>query len=157
MKKIFLYALVVLLLGACQTKKHYQSDIKAFRIDITSIRTWMVNYAEAIKSPDVEQILSYFSDDVCYLPPNQTSFSGKENLRKWFLAYSNYFSPSERLDLTDFEVYGDFAYLQGKYSVYGKIKQSGEEFRDNGKFINFFKRQPSGNWICTQSIWNSDN
>lgn len=157
MKKIILCALVILLLGACQTKRNYQSDIKAFRTDITSIRTWMGNYEEAIKSADIEQVLSYYSDDVSYLPPNQPSFSGKENLRKWFLAYYNYFSPSERLDLIDFEVFGDFAYLQGKYSVTGKMKQSGEEFRDNGKFINFFKRQPNGNWTCTQSIWNSNN
>jgi len=45
----------------------------------------------------------------------------------------------------------------GRYNVQGIIKQTGEEFRDNGKFTNFFKRQPDGNWICTQSMWNSDN
>jgi ketosteroid isomerase-like protein len=157
MKKIFLGALVVLLLGSCQTKKQYPSDIKAFRTDIKAIRNWLDNYMEAIKTNDVERILSYESDDISYLPPNQPFFSGKENLRKWFLAYFDYFTPSESLNLLDFEVYGDFAYLKGTYKVSGKIKQSGEKYIDNGKFINFFKRQPNGNWICTQSIWNSDN
>jgi ketosteroid isomerase-like protein len=157
MKRIYLCVLVILLLGACQTKEHYPSDIKAFRTDIKAIRTWLENYMEAIKTADVERILSYESDDICYLPPNQPFFSGKENLRKWLLEYFNYFSPSERLDLLDFEVFGDFAYLKGTYIVSGKIKQSGEEFNDNGKFVNFYKRQSNGDWICTQSIWNSDN
>ena len=157
MKKIYLCVLVILLLGACQTKTNYESDIKSFRTDIKAIRSWLDNYMEAVKTADIERILSFESDDICYLPPNQPFFSGKENLRKWLLAYFNYFSPSERLDLLDFEVFGDFAYLKGTYIVSGKIKQSGEEFMDNGKFINFFKRQPNGNWICTQSIWNSNN
>jgi ketosteroid isomerase-like protein len=112
---------------------------------------------EAVNTADIERILSYESEDICYLTPNQPLFSGKENLRKWFLAYFNYFNPSERLDLLNFEVFGDFAYLIGKYTINAKIKHSGEEIRDNGKFINFFKRQDNGSWICTQSIWNSDN
>ena len=149
--------LIVLLLGACQTKKYDQSDIKAFQTDIKEIRTWLKNYTEAIKATDVERILSYVTDDIFYLPPNQAYFSGKENLRKWLLAYFNYFTPTESLYLLDFDVYGDFAYLTGTYTVYGKMKQSGEEFEDKGKFINFFKRQAKGDWICTKSIWNSDN
>ena len=157
MKKIYLCVLVILLLGACQTKSNYQSDIKSFRTDIKAIRTWLNNYMEAVNTADIERILSYESEDICYLTPNQPLFSGKENLRKWFLAYFNYFNPSERLDLLHFEVFGDFAYLKGKYTINAKIKHSGEEIRDNGKFINFFKRQDNGSWICTQSIWNSDN
>jgi ketosteroid isomerase-like protein len=157
MKKIYLCVLVILLLGACQTKSNYQSDIKSFRTDIKAIRTWLDNYMDAVKSADIERILSYESEDICYLTPNQPLFSGKENLRKWLLAYFNYFSPSERLDLLNFEVFGDFAFLKGKYTINAKIKHSGEEITDNGKFINFYKRQNNGSWICTQSIWNSDN
>jgi ketosteroid isomerase-like protein len=157
MKKIYLCVLVILLLGACQTKSNYQSDIKSFRTDIKAIHTWLNNYTEAVNTADIERILSYESEDICYLTPNQPLFSGKENLRKWFLAYFNYFNPSERLDLLNFEVFGDFAYLKGKYKINAKIKHSGEEIRDNGKFINFYKRQNNSSWICTQSIWNSDN
>jgi ketosteroid isomerase-like protein len=112
---------------------------------------------EAINTADIERLLSYESDEICYYPPNQPSFSGKENLRNWLVSYFNYFSPSESLILTNFDVYDDFAYLVGTYSVQGKRRQSGDEFNDKGKFINFFKRQSDGNWLCTRSIWNSDN
>ena len=157
MKKVYLCVLGILLLGACQTKTNYESDIKSFRIDHKAIRTWLDNYMEAVKTADIERILSYESEDICYLPPNQQLFSGKENLRKWLLAYFNYFTPSERLDLLNLEVFGDFAYLKGKYIINAKIKHSGKEISDKGKFIYFYKRQNNGSWICTQSIWNSDN
>jgi ketosteroid isomerase-like protein len=151
--------LIVLLLGACRQKNHY-SDLKSWRADGKAISRWVENYNEAIKSADIERILSLVSDEICYYPPNEPSFSGKENLRKWFLEYFNYCIPSENLNLAGpggFDVYGDFAYLTGTYSINAKIKQSGEEFKDNGKYTNLFKRKPDGNWICTQSIWNSDN
>jgi ketosteroid isomerase-like protein len=143
-------------MGGCQPKIH-NSNLAAWRSDVDAIRLWLKNYTEAINTADVERILSYESDDISYWPPNQPLFSGKENLRKWFLTYFNYCSPLESYSLLNSDVYGDFAYLTGKYSVHGKIKQTGEEFKDNGKFIDFFKRQSDGSWICTQSIWNSDN
>jgi ketosteroid isomerase-like protein len=148
--------LIVLLLAACQTKSQ-NTKLKAWIAEGKAIRTWFENYTEAINSADIERILSCESDDICYYPTNQPFFSGKENLRKWLLSYFNYFSPTESFSFLDFKVYGDFAYVIGKYSLQGKIKQTGEEFRDNGKFTNFFSRQSDGNWICTQSIWNSDN
>jgi ketosteroid isomerase-like protein len=148
--------LIILLNGTCQKGKYTISYLKAYYTDIKAIRNWIKNYTEAINTADIERILSCESEDVYYLPPNQPHFSGKENLRKWFWAYFNYCTPSESLDLVDFQVFGDFAYLQGTYSVSGKTKLSGEEFTDKGKYVNFFKRQPYGDWLCTQSIWNSD-
>jgi ketosteroid isomerase-like protein/predicted transcriptional regulator len=150
MKKIYLSALIVLLLTACQTKKDIQEDMKAIHI-------WTENYMEAIKTTDIERLLSLESDDICYLPPNQPILHGKEAARKWLLGYFNYFSPEETLYVLDIEIIDDYAFLRGKYTFFGKVKQSGEEFRDNGKFIDIFKRQPNGDWKCTHSIWNSDN
>jgi ketosteroid isomerase-like protein len=148
--------LLVVLLGACERNKQI-THLMEWQADVKSIRTWYENYTEAINSSDIERILSYESDDICYYPANQPFFSGKENLRKWFISYFNYFIPTENFTYLDFKVYGDFAYVIGKYSIRGKIKQTGEEFKDNGKFTNFFKRQSAGNWICTQSLWNSDS
>jgi ketosteroid isomerase-like protein len=156
MKKIVFGILIAAFFVECHPRSNY-SDIKSFNSDISSIRTWVNNYADAINSADIERILSYESDDIRYWPPNQPFFSGKDNLRKWFIAYFNYCTPVESYSLLDFNVFGDFAYLTGKYSISGKIKQSGEVFNDNGKFIDFFKRQADGKWMCTQSTWNSDN
>ena len=153
---IIAFLLIVIILGACQRNRQY-SQLKAWIAENEKIGTWFENYTEAINSADIERILSYESDDICYYPANQPFFSGKENLRKWFISYFNYFSPRESFSFLDFKVYGDFAYVVGKYSLNGTTKQTGEEFKDNGKFTNFFIRQSDCTWICTQSLWNSDN
>ncbi len=111
--------IIAIFFGSCGPKNHY-SNINKFRTDIKSIRTWIKNYTEAINTRDIERLLSYESEDILYYPPNQPSFSGKENLRNWYVSYFNYFSPTESMVLTDFEVYEDFAYLVGTYMVKGK-------------------------------------
>jgi ketosteroid isomerase-like protein len=150
MKKIYLSALIVLLVAACQTKKDNQADIKA-------INNWTENYMAGIKTADVERLLSQESDDIFYLPPNQPIVSGKEAARKWLVAYFEYFIPEEKLNLQQVEIKGDYAFVRGNYTWLAKAKQGGQEFKDNGKFMDIFKRQTNGDWKCTHSIWNSDN
>lgn len=156
MKNIFLFALVVLLISSCQTEKNYHVHSKADSKVYIPISNWFGHYQDAIKRADVEPILSSVSDDITFMPPNQSSISGRENLRKWLLEYFNYCTPSEEFSLLEYEVFDDFAYLQGEYTIKARIRKSDEEYNDNGKFINFFRRQSNGTWLCTQSIWNSD-
>ncbi|MCX6327696.1 MAG: DUF4440 domain-containing protein [Bacteroidia bacterium] len=149
MKKIILSVIVLLLVEACQTINQHSKDMNA-------IRRWIMNYEEAIRKTDSEHLLSFVSDDVVYLPPNQPSFSGKENLRKWFLEYFNYYSPSENLHIRTLGVNGDCAFLICDYSISARENNSGKEFHDNGKLINLFKRSFNGEWKITYSIWNSN-
>ena len=114
------------------------------------------SYMVAIRKADIERLLSYYSDDIVYLPPNQPSFSGKENLKRWFIAYFNYYSPSETLLTTDVKIRGDLAYVSCRYITSAKVKYSNEEFKDTGKLINLFERESDGKWKCTYSIWNSN-
>lgn len=149
MTKYFIL-IALLLLGACQTKNNNP-------VDVSAIHRWIDNYEEAIRTADIEALLSGESDAVVYYPPNQPSFSGKENLRKWFIAYFNYYSPSELLLASDIKVRGDFAYVSCNYIISAKVKHSNEKFKDSGKLINLFKRESYGKWKCTYSIWNSNN
>jgi len=144
-----LFAIILLLVVACQTRNNNPSDISA-------IHRWINNYESAIRTADIEALLSGESDVIVYFPPNQPAFSGKENLRKWFLDYFNYYEASELLLARDIKVKGDIAYLSCNYVVSVKVKYSGEKFKDTGKLINIFKREPYGNWRCIYSIWNSN-
>ena len=146
-KIITLFFVIVV---SCQTQNKNQADIN-------EIHQWITNYEEAIKASDVKTLLAGVSDAIVYYPPNQPAFSGKENLKKWFLDYFNYYDPSELLIVRDIKVEGDIAYLSCYYAVHVKVKNSDEEFRDIGKLINIFKREHLSNWKCIYSIWNSNN
>lgn len=149
LKKIYLILIIALLLGACHTS-YYTKDMR-------TILNCNSSYMVAIRKADIERLLSYYSDDIVYLPPNQPSFSGKENLKRWFIAYFNYYSPSETLLTTDVKIRGDLAYVSCRYITSAKVKYSTEEFYDTGKLINLFERESYGRWKCTYSIWNSNN
>jgi len=145
-----LIAITVLFLVSCQTRNNNPTDVSA-------IHRWIRNYEEAIRTADIEALLAGESDAIVYFPSNQPAFSGKENLRKWFSDYFNYYEPSELLLARDIKVKGDFAYLSCNYKVSVKVKYSGEEFNDSGKMLNIFKLEPYDNWKCIYSIWNSNN
>jgi len=147
MKK-YLIIFIVILLGACQPKDYRPLEL----------HRWVDYYMSDIKTANVEGLLAYDSEDIRYFPPNQPSFSGKDNLRKWFLEYFNYYDNiSERIWIRDLAAKGDFAYIICDYTVSARVKHSGAVFKDSGKLINFFKRNFGGEWVCTHSMWNSDN
>jgi ketosteroid isomerase-like protein len=150
MKKIFLIVICILLFGACQKRYHKSNEMQP-------LLRWITIYEESIRKADIEQLLSFVSNAVVYLPSNQPSFSGKENLRKWYRDYFNYYTPSENLRCSQLEVKGDCAYLICDYSILAKENHSGKEVKDNGKLINIFKKQSNGEWEITYSIWNSNN
>lgn len=145
-----LITITILFLVSCQTRNNNPTDVSA-------IHGWISNYEEAIMTADIEALLSGESESIVYFPPNQPAFSGKENLRKWFLDYFNYYDPKELLLARDIKIKGDIAYVSCNYKVTVKVKYSGEEFNDTGKLINIFKREHYGNWKCIYSIWNSNN
>jgi ketosteroid isomerase-like protein len=149
MKK-YLIIFAILILAACQ-RNEYNSRAPS------AIRQWIFNYNSAFKKADIEALVSGYSDGIIYCPPNQASFSGKENLRRWLLAYFNYYDLSEFLLIRDIKVRGDLAYVTCNYNFNAKVKGSNDVVQDEGKLINIFKRGSFGKWICTYTMWNSNN
>lgn len=147
MKKFWLIVTVALFFG-CQSRSYYTKEMR-------TVALWTNHYMESIRKADIERLLSLYTDDVVFLPPNQPQFSGKENLRKWFLNYFNYYQPAEQFHISSLNTKGDNAYLVCTYQVSLKVNQSGEQLVDQGKSIFLFKRQ-KGNWKCTYAIWNTN-
>lgn len=149
MKKILISVLITFLISSCQISNETKDE--------KAIKQWILDYQVAVWEANIEKLLSFVSNTVVYLPPNGPSFSGKENLRKWYLDYFNYYSPSEVLSIQNLGINGDFAYLHCNYSLSAKENHSGKEFTDDGKLINIFQRQPNGEWKIINSIWNSNH
>lgn len=70
-----------------------------------------------VKTNNIESLLSLFSSDVQYFPPNHPTISGKDALGRWFVSYFNYYENiSERLSVRNVQVAGDIAYVTCNYS-----------------------------------------
>lgn len=144
MKKLSI--LLTFLLISCQPPNYNPSDL----------HKWINDYMAGIRTTDIELLLSLFTSDIKYLPPNQAALSGKEALSRWFLSYFNYYDNiSERLWVKDVQVAGDFAYVTCNYSFLGTLDN--KEVKDFGKIIYLFKHKHLGKWVCTHAMWNNDN
>ena len=52
-------------------------------------------------------------------------------------------------------VSGNIAYEVGRYSVVVEPEDQAA-VNDNGKYLVIWERQPDGDWLMSEDIWNSD-
>jgi ketosteroid isomerase-like protein len=147
MLRLATIVIFVFILISCKNQKNTS-------LDVSAMHRWIENYMRSVQNSDVESLLSGEAESIIYYPPNQSMFSGKENLRKWYKDYFNYYEAKELLRANEIKVVGDLAYVSGEYKIAARIKGSGEEFGENGKFLNIFSRLPFDRWVCTYSMWN---
>jgi ketosteroid isomerase-like protein len=114
-------------------------------------------WAKAAAAKDVERTIAYYSDDAIVLPPNATSATSKESIRKtWkdMLA-----SPGLVITWESKKVKlgksGEMAWVSGTYEL-TMNDASGKPANDRGKYLEVWERQSDGNWKCAADMWNSD-
>lgn len=95
----------------------------------------------------LEGFASFLADDVWMLPDNSPMAKGKQAaLETWEgllnnPAYSIQWEPLR----ADVAVSGELGYTVGHYTLRGK-NASGYPFRQEGKYITVWKKQPDGGW-----------
>jgi ketosteroid isomerase-like protein len=106
---------------------------------------------------DLERTISYYSDDAIVLPPNATSATTKETIRRAWRdmlaspALSIGWKPGKvRLGKS-----GEMAWVSGSYEL-TMNDPSGKPTSDRGKYLEVWEKQADGKWKCTADMWNSD-
>ena len=113
--------------------------------------------SKAAAAKDLEQTITYYSDDAIVLPPNSSSATTKEVIRnvwKELLASPELvitWKPA-RVELAKS---GDMAWVNGAYQLTMK-DPSGRPINDHGKYLEIWKKQTDGKWKCGADMWNSD-
>ena len=157
MKKIMYFiVLAVILITACQPKTKTASiDTRA---EADSIRMLEEQWSMAIKTSDVDKIVSFYASNAVTMSANKPISIGLESIRK---AEESSFSDttsifktySSTLDTIEVSASGDLAYARGIDRVSQKTtKGPGEEV---GKWVDIWKKV-DGKWKVVVSIWNND-
>jgi ketosteroid isomerase-like protein len=107
-------------------------------------------------SGNVDSVLAVFTPDAVVMPPNEPAVHGHDSLRIWAQGMYQQFSVSGRYLSSDVTVAGDWASQRYTYSLTLTPKAGGQAMEEHGKGIHIFRRQPAGNWLIVQDIWNSD-
>ena len=125
--------------------------------DEQKLRDLDAEWSAAAGTKNVNKTVSYYSEDAVVLPPNAPSATTKEAIRSAWKEMLT--SPGAAISwkATSVEVSksGDLAYVSGTYedTMNGA---SGNPIKDQGKYVEIFKKQADGTWKAVVDIWNSD-
>ena len=113
-------------------------------------------FTEACKSGGVDRIVSLLAEDCVFMPQNETSLYGREEVQEWYDEYYQHFQITALTDTErDVTMQGDWALERWAYSVAIVPVQGGDRIRDDGRFFAVWKQEADGEWKISQYMQNS--
>lgn len=140
--------LMLVLLGGCKGSSTL-SD--ADRAGVTKASgEWFA----AVQAKRPERLSALYAPDVVLMPMNSPTISGREAVVEYFTK----FPPISNLKHTITEIEGrdDLAIARGTFAMDLTIPGLPKPVREQGKYIEVWRRQSGGAWVIWRDIFNSD-
>ncbi|MDO8545330.1 MAG: DUF4440 domain-containing protein [Opitutaceae bacterium] len=138
---------------AQQNKSSAMSASALTAADEAAIRAGSKTYEQAGNQRDWPTLLTVFTDDIVFMPPNAPEVIGRkavEAMLKTYPAFKNL-----RLEPQEISGAGNLAYVRGRYSMVMTPSNQPEQ-PDAGKYIEIWRKQSDGKWKYARGIFNSD-
>jgi uncharacterized protein (TIGR02246 family) len=122
------------------------------------IRQLIDRYVTAGSNGDLQGVLDTMTDDIVFLPPNDTPKVGKEELRGWLQPFQQAYTSKDVAQSRELRIAGDIAYEWGLFqeTFTPKDPASGNKpIRLDGKYLRIYHRQKDG-WRMARACWNSN-
>jgi ketosteroid isomerase-like protein len=122
--------------------------------DRDSIRAGIVRFDQKVLAQDWLAVVAFYSEDAILLPPHAPEIRGRAAIQKFFEGFPKFTAFKQDVE----EIQGDetLAYPQGTYETSFIPPGSKTPFKDKGKVLAVWRKQPDGSWLVTRVIWNSD-
>jgi len=117
--------------------------------DAQAIRQATTTLETAFNAKDVDKILSLYTDNSVFMPPNKPLLRGRGPLKGFYEGLLKGGSTDLKLTPEDVAGHGPLAYESGSYSMMNGPTH------DRGKFLFVF-RNMGGNWKIEYTSWSSD-
>lgn len=125
--------------------------------DAESIRMQLRAWPSAAEAGDIQKYLTFVTDDVLMLPPNQAPLRGKREISEFLrgaLAIATFditVHPPEELVVTD-----GWAYARYRVQMVVHPKSGGASSELDRKYLDIWRREPDGTWKCHRHMWNDN-
>lgn len=117
--------------------------------DGDAIRKLDSSFVKAFNAKDLDAILTMYSDNSVFMPPNAPALKGREPLKSFYKEMFARGAVSFRMDPGDVGGHGPIGFQNGTYAL------TTGDTRDRGKFL-FVMRKMGENWKFEHTIWSSD-
>ena len=113
-------------------------------------------YIAAVKTRDLDKLASLLDPETIWMPPNDTSLFGRDEVLEWWTEYFQDFQitsvaePEREITVT-----GDLAIEESTYMIAITPVKGEPRIRDDGRMLKIWKRQPDASWKIWRVMWNS--
>jgi uncharacterized protein (TIGR02246 family) len=162
MKKLLtIIPLVILLCFAfsCQQGEEVAEEpAEDIEADIEAIRDWVNGNYAAADSGDLEGYLSFWAEDIVWMPPNAPIMKGKSSIGEYVKPFFEQLTIHHEISIEEIKTAEDFASTRlNSKEKYTPKTGEGEPMELNVKAIFLLQRMSDGTWLCTHGIWNSND
>ena len=117
--------------------------------------TALIQSCQSYNNKDAESVAALHTADATVMPPNQKISQGKKEIQNSINAEIQAGGRDLKFQQLELVVSGNIAYEVGRYSVVVEHEDQ-TAVNDNGKYIVIWERQPNGDWLMSEDIWNSN-
>jgi uncharacterized protein (TIGR02246 family) len=110
----------------------------------------------AVNAGDIDSNLAVLTQDVVMMPPGERVLNGSAAVRSWLQGMHDQFAINLRYVQSQVDVLDDWAIERYRGVATVSPKKGGPPVEDRIKGIHIYRRQPDGNWLIAQDVWNSD-
>lgn len=145
--------MLLVTLAACAGKPAVKPDLPR---EEAAIRATDARWLAAAQAHDLEQTVSYWTDDVYMMPPGGPPMVGKAALRRYVAGAFAIpgFSISWVTDQVWIAKSADLAYAVGTDTI-RLTSPEGKPVEEHNKAVAVWRKEPDGSWKCAVDIWNS--
>ncbi len=111
-------------------------------------------YADAFNRGDPAAVAALHTEDALELPQNASAVNGRQGVESLSKEMIDAGWKNMSMSSLQFGSDGDLAYHVGRYSVDAPTDEGMR--KEEGKFVDIYKRQADGSWKIQVSIFNSD-
>lgn len=143
---------------ACSREEQHNSPSTSTRsvAEADAIRRLYPRFVSAKLARNVEQELTFVTDDAVYAAPGLPDVVGKGALRAWWASREATDSLEVfELDPGEIVVVGDLAYSRGTSTSRFRNRRTGQVSNQVVRHIDILRRQPDGHWLISRHIRNS--
>jgi len=124
--------------------------------DFETVAAMVSEFDRCARESDLDTFVSYSTEDIVWMPPNEPAVVGKEAVREWYANFYGMFDIEMTHELLESHTFRDVVIARGNATETLTPKAGGSPMSLSAKFLMVLRRQPDGSLKVWRAIANSN-